>query len=141
MIHEWGDQYVNAEILILRGDRITRCQVVCQKHDSDGNLISGSDQNPKLDKSLFEIEFAAGEMTELGANIIAESIHAQCDVDGNVYLSLDAFVNHNESGSALTVKDKKLVIRDKKTLESQQLIGTFTANGKSNPHHGRILQY
>ena len=55
-------------------------------------------------------------MTELAANIIAESMYAQCDVDGNEYLLLEAFVKHWKSGSALSVKDQKAVITGRETL-------------------------
>ena len=53
------------------------------KHDADGNLIDRSNQNLVLDTSHYEVEFPGGEMTELAANIIAESMHAQCNVNGN----------------------------------------------------------
>ena len=36
----WGDQYVNAELLLPRGDRIVRGQVICQKQEANGNPIS-----------------------------------------------------------------------------------------------------
>ena len=32
----------------------------------------------------------------MAANIIAELMYAQCDVDGNEYLLLEAFVNHRK---------------------------------------------
>ena len=71
---EWGDQYVNAEILLPRWDKMARGQVICQKHDANGNPIGRSNQNPILDTHLYEVEFPGGEMTELAANIIAESM-------------------------------------------------------------------
>ena len=64
------------------------------KHDAHGNPIGRSNQNPILDAHLYEVEFHGGEMTELAANIIAKSINAQCDVDGNEYLLLEAFIDH-----------------------------------------------
>ena len=63
---------------------MARGQVVCQKHDANGNLIGRSDQYPIiLETSLYEVEFSGEEITELAANIIAESMYAQCDVDQN----------------------------------------------------------
>ena len=38
--------------------------------------------NPILDTGMYEVEFARDKVTE--------SIYAQCDVDGNEYLLLDA---------------------------------------------------
>ena len=67
-----GDHYVNAEILLPRGDRMTRGQVVCQKQDANNNLMGRTNQNPILDMPLYEVEFPWGEITELATNIIAE---------------------------------------------------------------------
>ena len=39
---KWGDQYVTAEILLPRGDKMSRGQVICQKRDADVNLIGRS---------------------------------------------------------------------------------------------------
>ena len=50
-------------------------------------------------------------MTELAANIIAELMYAQCDVNGNEYLLLETFANHRKNGSALGVEDQKVVIK------------------------------
>ena len=57
-----------------------------------------------------------GQITELAGNIISESIHAHCDVDRNEYLLLEAFIDHRKDGSALSVKDQKLVVKGKETL-------------------------
>ena len=55
-------------------------------------------------------------MTELVANIISESMYAQCDIDGNEYLLFKAFINHRTNVSALNVKDQKMVIKWQNTL-------------------------
>ena len=71
------------------------------------------------------------------ANIIAESMNAQCDTDRNEYHLLEGFVDHRKNGSALTVKDLKIVFKGQKYLESQQLVGIFVENGRTAPHHER----
>ena len=45
-----------------------------------------------------------GEITELGADIIIESMYSQCDVNRIEYLLLEAFINHRKNGSALSRK-------------------------------------
>ena len=55
VIPAWGDQYVHSEILLLRGYRMARGQVVCLKHDANGNLIGRSNQNPILNTCLYEV--------------------------------------------------------------------------------------
>ena len=64
----------------------------------------------------YEVEFPRGEMTELAANIIAESMYAQCYVDRNEYFVLEAFVDYRKNGSALTVEDQKKVVQAQETL-------------------------
>ena len=88
---------------------MARGGVICQKHDADGNSIGRSNKNPILDTHLYEVEFPWGEMTKFMANTIEESIYAQCDVDGNEYLLLEAFNDHQKNGSALSVEDQKVV--------------------------------
>ena len=63
-----------------------RGQLVHWKQDTDSNLIGISNQNAILDTHLYEVEFSGGEITEVAASIIAESIYAQCDINGNEYL-------------------------------------------------------
>ena len=50
---EWGDQYVNAEILLPRGDNMARGQVICWKHDVNGNPIGRSTKNLILDTHIY----------------------------------------------------------------------------------------
>ena len=87
---------MNAEILLPRGDKMARGQVIGQKHNTDGNIIVRSNKNPIMDTCLYEVEFPGREMTELVANIIAESMYAQCDVNGNEYILLEAFIDHKK---------------------------------------------
>ena len=42
---------------------------------------------------LGEVEFPVRTMMELAAKNIEESMYAQCDVDGNEYLLLEAFID------------------------------------------------
>ena len=64
-----------------------------------------------MDKCLYEVEFPGEDIIEFAANIIAELMYAQCDVDRNDHLLLEAFINHKENGSALIVKDQKVVVK------------------------------
>ena len=67
-------------------------------------LMVSSNHNPILDACLYEVECPGVEMTELSANVITKSMYAQCYLDGNECLLLEAFINHRENGSALSVK-------------------------------------
>ena len=49
-------------------------------------------------------------------NIIAESMYAQCNIDGNEYLLLESFVNNRKSDKALSVKYQTKVVKGKSTI-------------------------
>ena len=60
-------------------------------------------------------------MTELAANIIAESMHAKHYVDRDECLLLEVFTNHRKNGSSLNVEDQKIV------NEGQEILRKSTA--------------
>ena len=105
---------MNAKILLPRGDKMVRGQVVV------GNIMPMttrlSNQNHILDSHLYEVKFAGGKTTELVTNIIIEQIHAWCDVIGDKYLSLEAFIDHRKNDSALSAGGQKEIVKGKKTL-------------------------
>ena len=39
--------------------------------------------HPVMDTRMNQVEFSGGKLTELTDNVIAESMHAQCDAYGN----------------------------------------------------------
>ena len=59
-------------------------------------------------------------MIELVANIITVLMYAQCDIDQNEYLLLEAFANHRKNGSALSMEDQKVVIKGWETLRKSK---------------------
>ena len=42
-----------------------------------------------------------GDVTEMTANMIAESMYSQCDPDGNQYVLLDSIIDHKRLDTAL----------------------------------------
>jgi hypothetical protein len=104
---ESGDEYVNAEVMLPRGNAMQRGRVVKRKRDDDGNIVGTANANPILDTRVYKVMFHDGKVTELAANTIATSMYAQCDVDGNEYLLLEAFVDHQKSDTALTLEQQK----------------------------------
>ena len=48
-------------------------------------------------------EFAGGEVMELTANIIAESIYTPCDLEVNEYLLLDELVDYQKGNKAISL--------------------------------------
>ena len=113
---EAEDNYVNAEIMLPRGDGFARGRVVKRKRGIDGEVIGRANTNPILDTRLYEVQFPGGEVTELTANVIAQSMYAQCDADGNEYLLLESFVDYRKESGALTMDEQEIVVRGRKSL-------------------------
>ena len=71
-----GDYYVRAKILLPRGDHMARGHVMARSQDSNGNVVGRSHTNPILDTIMYQVEFAGDKVTELTANVIAESMYS-----------------------------------------------------------------
>ena len=55
--------------------------------DDSGNIMGSTQMNPILAMRMYQVAFARGKVTELTTNVIAKSINAHCNIDGNEYLS------------------------------------------------------
>jgi hypothetical protein len=85
---EIGDNYLGAEIMLPRGGVMAKGRVTKRKRDRDGNPVGRAHTNPILDSWENIVEFDNKDQTELTANLIAESMYAQCDPDRNQYVLL-----------------------------------------------------
>jgi len=122
---EAGDNLVSAQVLLPRGDTLARGRVKCRKRDAHGNPTGRANANPILDTRSYLVEFDDGEITELAANVIAESMYAQCDPDDNEYLLLDSFLDYRKNASDLAKENEIAVING------------FRCKRKSSAAHGR----
>jgi hypothetical protein len=116
MIEGSNDNYVGVDIMLPRGGEMARGRVVRRKRDREGNTIGRQHNNPILDTRLYEVAWdeEGDDTTEMTANVIAESMYAQCDKDGNQYVLLDTFVDYRFNDAALKVEDQFKVDRSGK---------------------------
>ena len=54
-------QYVNAEILFPKGDKMAVCQVKYQKHHTDGNSNGRTNDSHIIATCLYEVKFLGGK--------------------------------------------------------------------------------
>ena len=104
-----GDNYLNLELMLPRGGTLARGRVTEHKRDHKGNIIGGSNANPILDTREYEVKFVDGDVTELTANAIAESMYAMCDKNGDHILLFDAIVGHRKNDNEMTRAEQKFV--------------------------------
>ena len=55
------------------------------------------------------MKFEDGDVTELTANTIAESMYAMCNENGDHILLFDAIFDHRNNGNAMTRSEQKFV--------------------------------
>ena len=80
-----------------------------RKRDHEGNVIGRSNANPILDTREYKVKFEGGDVTELTANAISDSIYATCKKNGNHILLFDAIVDHKKNETAMTRTEQKFV--------------------------------
>ena len=80
-----------------------------RKRDHEVNVIGRSNANPILDTREYEVKFEDGDVTNLTANVIAESMYAMCDKNGDHILLFDAIIDHNKNDKAMTRTEQNFV--------------------------------
>ena len=110
---EVRDHYIGTEILLPRGDKMARGHAVVPHCNANGNVMGRAHTNPVLNTNTrtYEVELPGGKVTELTANIIAESMYAQCDADRNEYLLLDALVDYHKDNKAISLTEQQTSIQ------------------------------
>ena len=134
---EVGDHYIEAEILLLSGDKMARGHVVAWSHDVSRNMMGRAYTNPILDTRMYQVEFAGGKVVKLTANIITESMYAQFDANGNEYLLLDVLVDYHKDNKAISLTEQQTSIQGRPVTKRQLQTGKFAASGKMILPHGR----
>ena len=62
------------------------------------------------------VDFEDGTQHELAANVIAQSMYAQCDPEGNIYVLMDSIVDWRRSTTALGYEDQVALKQDGRTF-------------------------
>jgi hypothetical protein len=120
---EAHDNYVGVDLLFPKGRTMTRGRVTARKRDATGNPKGRANDNPILDTREYTVEFDDGDVSELTANLIAESMYAQCDPDGNQYVLLDSLIDYRRLDTALKLSDQTVVRNDNRTYKKRNTIG------------------
>ena len=120
---EAHDNYVGVDLMFPKGGTMTRGRVTARKRDADGNPKGRANDNPILDTREYTVEFDDGDVSELTANLIAESMYAQCDPDGNQYVLLDSLIDYRRLDTALKLSDQTVVRNDNRTYKKRNTIG------------------
>ena len=110
------DLYLNAEVLLPRGDSLRTGKVKRRKRDADGELQGLANNNPILDTRTYEVEFPDRQVTEYAANVIAENMWSQCDIESNQMLLMQAIMDYKTDGHAVAHADQYITVGGKQHL-------------------------
>ena len=118
------DHYLNTSGVLTRGDKFYQGKVIGCKCDSEGNPIGRANAHPFLDMMTYEVEFGDGKITELTANVIAESMNAQVNSEGHDTLLMDCMVNYKRNEHVPTIQDHKILVKGRPSLR-HSTVGWF----------------
>ena len=105
--HEYYGRYLNAEVMLARGDKMLTGKVTGRKREADGSMKGTGHAVPMLDTRKYVVEFPDGAEATYAANVLAEGMYMQCDENGNQFLLLDSIVDHKTDSTAVQPgKDK-----------------------------------
>jgi hypothetical protein len=99
------DQYVGAHVRVTIGDEILSGKVFRRKRELDGTVRGRVNANSMLDTIIYEIYFPDGHSDEYTANVIAENMYSQCDIEGRNYNLMEGIVDHNTHVHAIEPAD------------------------------------
>jgi hypothetical protein len=99
------DQYVGAHARVPIADEIRSGKVFRRKRELDGTARGRANANSMLDTRTYEIKFLDGRSDEYTANVIAENMYAQCDIEGRQYNLMEGIVDHKTDAHAVEPAD------------------------------------
>ena len=98
------DEHAGAEVMFPHGSECIKGVVKARSKDLRNQPIGERNQNPLLDTQEYEVQMADGLTEKHGADLIAESILASVDDEGNLHTLTDETVDHKKNADALTTQ-------------------------------------
>ena len=106
---EYNDNYIGAEVTLpLHGEKKSG-KVKKRSRTATGDLYGKSSDNPILDTRGYEVEFPDGTVSSYTANVIAENMFTQCDIEGNEHRLMEDIVDHKTDGQEVKTSDMYFV--------------------------------
>ena len=104
------NKIINAEVMIQNGDEMAMGKVTRRSLDADGRMTGTYHDNPFLNTIRYNVEFPDGQVKEYGANIIAENMLTQVDLDGYSLSLMDSIIDHQRDPSQTIPMEEKYIM-------------------------------
>lgn len=80
------DTLIDAKVMFPQGEDDTQmAKVIGCSIDAKGQVIGQWNENKLLNTLVYDVEFPDGNVKKYEANVIAENVLNQCDIDGHYY--------------------------------------------------------
>ena len=101
------DSYINMEVVIPRGNdgELYHATVKQRAIDDDGKLLGVETFNPITDTRIYEVDYLAGTVENIAANVISENLLSQVYQEGHRQILNDEIINHSKTPEAVNNKD------------------------------------
>ena len=76
------DTLIQAEVLLPHGEELLAAKVIRRTLDENGKVMGKHSDNPILNTLMYDIEFPDRTIHPYTANVIADKIYAQVDLEG-----------------------------------------------------------
>ena len=106
------DKLLNVKVQIQLNEDYTIRKVKRYALRSDGMVSGKYDDNPFLNSITYEVEFSDGQVKEYSANLIAENMLTQVNVNGYSLTLMEGIVDYSKDKSmAVSKEDKHITIK------------------------------
>jgi hypothetical protein len=97
-------------------------------------MTGKSHDNYLLDTRRYEVEFDDGTIDEYYANVIAENLFSQVDLEGNQYMLMKEISDHRKDKTAVPISDGMITMKNgrmfrKKTTKGWQVLVEWKEGG------------
>jgi hypothetical protein len=76
----------------------------------DGRTVGSYDDNPYLNSVVYEVEFPDGQVKEYAANVIAENMLTQVDLEGYSITMMEGIVDYKKDEATAVPKSEKYLV-------------------------------
>lgn len=101
-----SDEFLGAEVLLPQDGELMRSATVVKRVlDGNGSVKGTYSANHMLNTRVYEVMFPDGQLKKYSANVIAENMFSQVDLECYQYTLLDEIVAHRSTGEAIRKED------------------------------------
>ena len=111
---ELFDQYLNSIVTLPKDGHMRAARVKQRALDVGVRPVGTPYNNPMIDTCEYIVEFPDVLEAKYLANVIAENMWNQCDVEGNEYLLMGSIINDKTDGHAVQKVDRFTYLNGRK---------------------------